>query len=159
MSITKELRHNIEGAEQLYGRELTSLTAIADRIDAEHERECKEQYACGVEHGIGVSIDASMIQTHGYVELPKDADNVPWNVGDRDEDGNVVITLKLASSGWYVITDGDWPYRPESKRHYHTLTVEDVLREFANGWDLAEGIGKADIYIKNFAAKLRLKED
>lgn len=132
MSITDELRHNIKGAEQLYGCKCKNLLAIADRIDAAVE---------------------------GMVELPKDADDVPWNPGDCDEDGNVVITLKLASSGWYVITDGDWPYRPESKRHYHTLTVEDVLREFANGWDLAEGIGKADIYIKNFAAKLRLKED
>lgn len=37
-------------------------------------------------------------------------------------------------------------------------TVEDVLREFADGWDFAQGVEKEDGYIKTFAAKLRLAE-
>ena len=44
MSITDELRHNIEGAEQLYGREFKRLAEIADRIDTEHEEAIQHEH-------------------------------------------------------------------------------------------------------------------
>lgn len=132
-SITDELRNfaNIGMSAMECAAYSDKLIAIADRIDAAVE---------------------------GMVEMPRDADNVPWNPGDRDKDGNKVIGLVLTSNGWHVITDGPWPYRPERESHYHALTVEDVLREFADGWDFAEGVGKGDSYMKTFAAKLRLAE-
>ena len=159
MSITDELREWWVRKFPIMDKELhKDFTAIADRIDAEHERECKEQYACGAEHGIGASIDASMIQTHGYIELPKDADDVPWNVGDRDEDGNTVIELRLTASGWYVLTDGERVYRPDRHRHHHAPIVEDVLREFALKVAGKECMTMRSDVVDEYAAKLRLVE-
>ena len=158
----------------------SSILAIADRIDAEHEKamsragqlladaeedrdynyanwqECKQKV---LQHNItldelSAEIERLKDELAHCIELPKDADDVPWKVGDRDEDGNDVIALKLASDGWYVMTVGVWPYRPERHRHYHKPTVEDVLREFAYGL----GVPVADSYIAASAAKLRLAE-
>jgi len=187
MSITDELRFNIEGAEQLYGCECKHLLAIADRIDAEHEKamsragqlladaekdrdynyanwqECKQKV---LQHNItmdelSTEIERLEDELAHRIELPKDADNVPWNPGDGDEDGNVVIELRLTSDGWFVITDGEWPYRPESKRHYHAQTVEDVLREFANEVyaDADNEIRDRDFLCAKYAKRLTLAEE
>lgn len=128
------------------------LIAIADRIQLEHERlmvERADRYS---------ELRAKM--NNCYIELPKDADDVPWHVGDCDEDGNEVIELRRTSSGWFVVTDDMEPYRPERKRHHHVPTVEDVLREFA---DLVrkERVELATIgedAIAEYASKLRLAE-
>jgi len=192
MSITDELREWWVRKFPIMDKELhEDFTAIAYRIDAEHEesiqREHESAYDAGYAEGVGVANKADMraeylrgkndgydegwdagfasaddwlaqhedeMAKHGWIRLPKDTDNVPWNVGDRDEDGNDVIALKLASDGWYVMTVGVWPYRPERHRHYHKPTVEDVLREFAYGL----GVPVADSYIAASAAKLRLVE-
>lgn len=68
MSITDELRHNIEGAEQLYGCECKHLLAIADRIDAEHE-EAIQQALMG-EGGVPAT-DENMAE-HGWVRKNKE---------------------------------------------------------------------------------------
>lgn len=60
MAITDELRHNIEGAEQLYGYEYKRFRAIADRIDSEHEEALREAYTKGREDGMGVANRADM---------------------------------------------------------------------------------------------------
>lgn len=131
------------------------LTAIADRIDAEHE-EAIQQALMG-EGGVPAT-DENMAE-HGWVRLPKDADNVPWNVGDRDEDGNEVIALKLSSDGWFVITDGEWLHRP-GKHHYHAPTVEDVLTEmFTKAIERGELTNGAAQTIAEYASKLQLRED
>lgn len=114
------------------------LIAIADRIDA---------------------------AVKGMVELPKDADNVPWDVGDCDEDGNEVTELRLTSSGWCVLTDDEWPYRPERHRHYHAPTVENVLQEFTSAifeWSRKSGtvaeVGTWSDVAAKYVAQLQLKE-
>ena len=156
MSITDELREYTEkqikwlDVSKVHYRKLFS---IADRIDAEHERRMEER--------ADRYCELRTTMKERYIELPKDADNVPWSVGDRDEDGNVVTELMLTSDGWCVFTDNDGHYRPERKRHYHTPTVEDVLREFA---DLVrkERVELATISedtIAEYAAKLRLAEE
>lgn len=127
MSITDELRGWMKGTT-LSSWTAEHLTAIADRIDAEHERECKEQYACGVEHGIGASIDASMIQTHGYVELPKDADGVPWHIGDRTESGQTVEAMSLNRKGWCFIGTVN-EIDPSIHRHYQPDTWEKIIED------------------------------
>lgn len=143
MSITDELRKEARGlgCYMYIATQAKQLIAIADHIDAEHEKAI---------HELNVLAEAS-------VPLPKDADNVPWNLGERDEDGNEVIALKLAPDGWYVIAVGEWPYRPESKRHYHAPNVEDVLREFI--CDHEEGVRDEVDLIAEYAAKLRLAEE
>jgi len=171
MSITDELRKEARG----FGRyvyttpQADCLTAIADRIDAEHERECKEQYACGVEHGIGASIDASMIQTHGYIELPKDADGEYIHVGDKVTCARSVwqVTgLRLTGLAWGVCCtifndhggSGTNVYPPCDLRHYHAPTVEDVLTEFGIDWEHESDCEDRAALLKEYAAKLRLAE-
>ena len=129
------------------------VTAIADRIDAECENACAEAYGNGV-MSVPIALDES-----AWVELPKDADDVPWNVGDRDEDGNVVTQLRLSSDGWYAITDGPSAFHPEQRRHYHNPTVEDVLTEmFAKAIERGELTNGAAQTIAEYAAKLKLAE-
>lgn len=157
MSITDELREWIERRRDLTLSidKADCLTAIADRIDAEHERECKEQYACGVEHGIGASIEASMIQEHGFIELPKDADGEYIHIGDVMDKGKVTC-IRDCGKGWEVILNSLYTYDAPSM-HHHEPTVEDVLREFAakliERGELTNGGAQT---IAEYAKKLRL---
>jgi hypothetical protein len=100
-----------------------------------------------------------------YVMLPKDADGVPIHIGDVMDskvdylfDGKpfTVRGLVLCEDGWEV-TDGRFGnrYKPDSLRHHHEPTVEDVLREFAYGL----GVPVADSYVAAAAAKLQLRGD
>lgn len=159
MSITDELREWANGFNGPWKRNEEALRAIADRIDAEHERVCKEQYACGAEHGIGASIEASMIQEHGFIELPKDADGVPIRVGDVTDKGDVTC-IRDCGKGWEVVLNNLSTFDAPSL-HHHKPTVEDVLREFGDKvcnsghqW----GLDAADT-IAEYATKFRLAND
>lgn len=154
MSITDELRkyaNRFKNSHDAWSGIGDDLTAIADRIDAEHERAMEERtnHYC--------ELRTSRLKER-YVELPKDADDVPWNVGDHDEDGNEVTELRLTSDGWFVVTDGEWPYRPEHKRHNYVLTVEDVMVEFATDWEHESDCMDRAALLKKYASKLRLAE-
>ena len=138
MSITDELRSWAAGAKpavingcDIYVGPMTSgcmgaLTAIADRIDAEHQKAIRE---------LNNLADASVL-------LPVDADGEYIHVGDVMDsrvdylfDGKpfTVRALVLCGDGWEV-ADGRFGnrYEPDSLRHHHATTVEDVLREFAD---------------------------
>lgn len=132
------------------------LLKIADRIDREHERMWRE-----------LTIDAEPVTDesmaeHGWVKLPVDADGVPIHVGDVMEWPTTGETFEVVGIGdgtvFYV--DGgcdecaDWT-GASTKRHHHAPTVEDVLREFAEGL----GVPVVDSYIAACAAKLRLAGD
>lgn len=130
------------------------LIAIADRIDAKH----REAIASAMNDALCHANDKDMADL-GWVRLPKDADGKYWFCGDKImlPDGNVVEIIGIG---------GDWLYycvesvaitvfgriRAHDKRHYHAPTVEDVLREFAEGL----GVPVADSYIAASAAKLCL---
>jgi hypothetical protein len=149
------LREKLDAIDAIHAnleRENARLKAELD--EAEHRG-----WTRGYDEGFAAADDwmadnRDAMAEHGWVKLPKDADNVPWNVGDRDEDGNTVIELRLTSSGWCVMTDGGWFCYLDRYRHYQPPTVEDVLREFAEGL----GVPVADSYIAASAAKLRLAE-
>jgi hypothetical protein len=149
-SITDELRefapHLDLGKVALAGWK-EGLLAIADRIDAEHQKAIRE---------LNNLADGSVL-------LPVDADGVPIHIGDVMDskvdylfDGKpfTVRGLVLCEDGWEV-TDGRFGnrYKPDSLRHHHEPTVEDVLREFAYGL----GVPVADSYIAATAAKLQLR--
>jgi len=156
--ITQELRKwaSIE-VPYKYGHQ---LTAIADRIDAEHERRVAE-VASGWDY---------WESTH--VELPKDEDGEYIHIGDVMDskvdylfDGKpfTVRGLVLCEDGW-EITDGRFGnrYKPDSLRHHREPTVEDVLREFGRGWhEQMNGPETFDIanYVERYAAKLQLRGD
>ena len=118
--------------------------------------ECRKHTSC-LEH-IGELLDAIEREVaERYVELPVDADDVPWHLGDVTENGNTVTAMGLNAHGWcFVGTPND--IDPRIHRHYHTPTIEDVLREFGRAWVEWEDGSPYDP-ITEYAAKLQLKED
>ena len=181
MSITDELRRyvkdhtNWDVALTTYPPQRTmtyhegAMDAIADRIDAENERECHEQYVCGAEHGIGASIEASMIQERGYIELPKDADGEPIHIGDTVEwvpyDNtypSVVREVDAVGNGVFFAWDkanGRFArYEAYAYRHHKQPTVEGVLMEFVDEFNRDDTELCDEEIIERFAAKLRLAE-
>lgn len=157
MSIADELRKEANKADWVH---CTTLRDIADRIDAEHEAQLNDAFE--------TRNSDENLESDGWIRLPRDADNVPWNPGDRDEDGNVITHLMLTSSGWHLIMDGIIAHRPERRRHYHAPTVEDVLLEACKAYhglmtesmsDVAHDMPAPSEIIAEYAAKLRLAEE
>lgn len=174
MSITDELRKWGYG---FCGDTHDVVTAIADRIDAEHESACAEAYGNGV-MSVPIALDESQ-----WVKLPVDADGVPIRVGDAVTCGATVWTvtgLKFLGEGWGICCtvyneyggSGTSVYPPSDLRHHHEPTVEDVLRECCHKYhslliddmnDAINGVERdyiaPDEIIAEFAAKLRLAEE
>lgn len=92
------------------------------------------------------------------VELPKDAHGEYIRAGDTlDGYGKTieVVEMRYGRGGWVLISrDGSGYADTFAFAHHHEPTVEDVLREFAEGL----GVPVADSYIAASAAKLRLAE-
>lgn len=143
MSITDELRDWAHGFTEPYKRNEQQLLAIADRIDA--------------------------ALAERYVELPKDADGEYIHIGDVMDsrvdylfDGKpfTVRALVLCEDGWEV-ADGRFGnrYEPDSLRHHHAPTVEDVLREFALAVCKDDALTIRKDVVDEYAAKLQLRED
>ena len=164
--ITAELRKYALGWDER-NRVRRELTAIADRIDAEHERVRAES--------IIDMTDESMAE-HGWIRLPKDADGEPIHMGDlvtvpwKDKVYEVAgfsCSKQLCSDIRTIWID---VYSPEKKhniplcgagscRHYHAPTVEDVLEELLREYDRDDSELTNGEIIERFAAKLRLAGD
>ena len=168
MSITDELREyaNIETDRDIYAG--ARLYKIADRIDAEHEADVST--ACRLAAGL----DNDALAKRGYIALPMDADGVPIHVGDMVEDAGVREIVKRVMQIRYtlgtsskppivltsIITDASQlPQKPNSYRHHHAPTVEDVLREFGISWEYESDCEDRAALLKEYAAKLRLAEE
>ena len=149
MSITDELRKWAHGFNGPWRRNEEMLLAIADRIDAEHEK--AEQDLIDANNQMEQLCECS-------IRLPVDADGVPIHVGDVMEwcDSGETLTVEGIGSDVLFYIDGEnaeWT-AARNKRHHHEPTVEDVLREFAYGL----GVPVADSYVAAAATKLRLVE-
>ena len=172
ISITDELREWMKSST-LSSWTAEHLTAIADRIDVEHER---------ITHNLTDALhkqeDATRELDEKSVLLPVDADGVPIHVGDvldppADCDDYVPLqVVRLIYDGY----EQEWFFDGEVSSfcgmvgehmdvagwtHHHEPTVKDVLTEFANRvcnsghqWGL-----DADDTIAEYAAKLRLAGD
>ena len=189
MSITDELReaaHYMADPTHDFLPLVVSgdLLAIADRIDAEHEKALDEWKAehgqmwlkgyseCHAELLEGNETLASDLERCGWVRLPIDADGVPIHVGD-------VVTMQLLFDGeskplvvdrmelshgrdgdlWCIALDTDkgcWN-QPSLMRHYTPPTVEDVLDEFVARW-MDTHHDDLPALKAEYAAKLRLAE-
>ena len=158
MSITDELReYTSRHEEPCLGMSMAAyIRGIADRIDAEHERrmvERADRYS-----------ELRNKMNNCYIELPKDADGVPWHRGDRvidpkDPDGKV-NTVWIAGDNTLITDDHLFIFSANELRHYHAPTVEDVLREFANEVyaDADNEIRDRDFLCAKYAKRLTLAE-
>ena len=129
-----------------------SLLAIADRIDAEHERQLEVLYR-----------DMSDAE---YVKLPKDADGEYIHVGDVMEiNGEVLPPVSGIGNGSVIVgvfgvdkdDDISEVFTLDLMRH-RKPTVEDVLREFGDWYAHTKGGCDEAGIIAEYAAKLQLKE-
>lgn len=171
-SITDELRDCIRTANRSYedarnpynDREVLhipeeELLAIADRIDAAHEK------AVTAAHSNGITEYGSMVARE-YVKLPVDADGECIHIGDVMETDNgirEVDVLQKSSRKWSVglvpVGGGAFSWHDaETLRHHRVPTVEDVLTKM-----LEQAVGYSDAHttvalntIAEYAAKLRL---
>lgn len=159
MAITDELRKEARG----FGRyvytapQADCLTAIADRIDAEHEADVST--ACRLAAGL----DDDALAKRGYIALPVDADGVPIHVGDEmaflgrmtvdATDGHNVFFF---ADNW---TDGVYCVRADELRHYHAPTVEDVLLDLLEEHSDPTCDATPSELAEKYAAKLRLAGD
>jgi len=160
MSITDELREWFK--DRLFmGNGYAELTAIADRIDAEHESVCHDYQR---EHD-----DWVYIRDTCWVELPKDADNVPVSIGDRmewvrykDDDPTIVRTVSGIGNGVFFAWSDEQgryaQYEAHAYRHHHAPTVEDVLTEFGIDWEHESDCEDRAALLKEYASKLKLAE-
>lgn len=154
MSITDELRAYVRG------HSWKSLTTIADRIDAEHEKAVQEEF-------VRVYTSDADMEHDGWIRLPRDADNEIVNVGDKLDGYNKTIEvmwLRLGSTGWWIIDEYGKSYACcDAFLHHHEPTVEDVLDEFASAYDRIGGEDEEHQkylnLIAEYAAKLQLRGD
>ena len=150
MSITDELRHEVASYPFRDNRDFALFEAIADRIDAEHQKAIR---------GLNNLADASVL-------LPVDADGVPIHLGDRvyQVKGGWVYTVKSISfypNNTTVTFECEHGFGSDSAhnvRHYHEPTVEDVLREMLDAWGELPSDETNEAIIAEYAAKLRLAE-
>ena len=66
-----------------------------------------------------------------YMELPVDADGVPWHIGDMVEGHGKVHSLDLNRHGWSFFGVEN-AIDPAIHRHAKPRTVEDAARDFVN---------------------------
>ena len=157
MSITDELREWAEGDALRAGMSLRTARdqalAIADRIDAEHQKAIRE---------LNNLAEASVL-------LPVDADGEPIHVGDRLTDGEYTFAVcELATFG-----DGSWSIRNDDGNAWaacdvthHVPTVEDVLFSYGQACIRTSNEAETDAakqtmlarLREEYAAKLRLAE-
>lgn len=154
MSITDELREYVDMFKDKVAAPAT-LRVIADRIDAEHEREVT--MACGEAIAkLGNKV------VREYVKLPVDADGVPIRIGDKIDVYQTKNVEVVGVGDQVVFTHyymGDYhKHFAGDCHHHHEPTVEDVLRDFAKCWDDPAHYAKGEL-VETFAAKLRLRED
>ena len=122
--ITDELREHAKGEAPHY--EMAALLAIADRIDAEHEKAMSEQpFTIDM-----VPMTDERMAEHGWVRLPVDASGMPIFVGNevetiqgkRDE----VRFMTINGAGW-LINEAGW--LPTHLRHYVIDTWESIISD------------------------------
>ncbi len=166
MSITDELREYFGKSKGMF---TDHVLAIADRIDAEHER---AMAAAALIAGVPMT-DENMAE-HGWIRLPVDADGEYIHIGDRMERGGArgrVIALMLSNYPKKWGGKLHWGIQLEGERaptaldnlfhHYHAPTVEDVLREFAEKITDSQIPGVHPTYeeaIAEYAQRLQLRE-
>ena len=170
MSITDELREWVVNTFYDNTRRMKARI-IADRIDAAHEKACAEAWDNGYEADyLGIeqwlTEHPQVMEHHGWVQLPKDADGEVIHVGDTVRWGDAGEPFEVKAiiyrAGCETEVGNGEQYGEVVAigcHHYHAPTVEDVLREFANRWWTLPREESADELLADFAQRLQLRED
>lgn len=182
MSITDELRDWASNHYSGWPSKQAEGFAIADRIDAEHQKALDEWKAehgqmwlkgyseCHAELLEGNETLASDLERCGWIRLPKDTDGEYIHIGDVMvyADGNTCPMKVVALVPPSVFLTDDGPRYADMCRHYHEPTVEDVLREMREKMDAlttdyvcelidaGERTRKEDELFADYAKRLRL---
>lgn len=154
MSITNEMRDWVSNHYSGWQSKQAEGFAIADRIDAEHQKAIRE---------LNNLADTSVL-------LPVDADGEIIRVGDMMERGKSrghVIALMLCKYPKKWSGELHWAVQLEGEQaptaldaffhHYHAPTVEDKL------WELIDALGIdrdkcSPVMVENAARELQLRE-
>ena len=172
MSITDELREYVGNFYLFRYKDVReSLTAIADRIDAEHHAAIRrwQQEIDALRDELREAVRLSEDKASDMVELPKDADGEYIHIGDTVEwvpyDNtypSVVREVDAVGNGVFFAWDkanGRFAqYEAYAYRHHKQPTVEDLLREFVSEFNRDDTELCDEEIIERFAAKLRLAE-
>ena len=149
MSITNELRE-YAGSFYLfrYKDVREKLDVIADRIDAEHERQLEVLYR-----------DMSDAE---WMRLPKDAEGVPIHLGDMMHgtcpSGKYVCgEVSAIGDNKFWLINVQFSLHPGYMRHYREPTVEDVLLELLDEAEHFNSLEEEREAISEYAAKLQLR--
>ena len=156
MSITDELRSWAEGNTLRAGMSLRTARdqalAIADRIDAEHERQLEVLYRD--------MSDAEYVKLHKDIggEYIREYDKVDWrdHAGTWHENATVVA---LCDDGCYVMDGTVFHVHKSNIRHHHAPTVEDLLRELLNEAEHFHSLEEEQEAIAEYAKRLTLAGD
>lgn len=112
---------------------LESDTAASDARIAELTR----QRDAAVEAYDGLERDVE----ERYLELPVDADGVPWHIGDVIEGHGELRCMSINCNGWTFASST--AIDPSIHRHVKPRTIEDVLRDV---WKEALDYAKSDMW-------------
>lgn len=162
-----DMVHKLDRAYEKNRNQRKQLTEVQEALHRRNEGELKRRWMREKQ-----DLELQIAKMHlESVELPEDADGEPIHIGDVMDsrvdylfDGKpfTVRALVLCEDGWEV-ADGRFGnrYEPDSLRHHHAPTVEDVLTKM-----LEQAVGYSDAHttvaldtIAEYAAKLRLAGD
>ena len=143
----------LESLEKL--RDGISRMVTANHFTPEDEMKFKE-----IADAIQTEIDKR------FMELPVDADGVPWTSMDSKFDAVVegvieliMIAYSVKTGRWYLLDDAKMAHAANLCRHVKPRTVEDVLQELLV--DVKYGVPThiADEAISHYAAELQMRGD
>lgn len=152
ITIMSELRDLVHSAQFEAAEDADSFIAIADRIDAQFASICEQQERvlqatidrmceeCDKLQAVidlkDRALDAALAKLKDSIESPKDADGVPWHLGDRfTHRGKTyeVSAMRLFETGkWGLETsERDGNFNPTAFTHAHT--AEEIVRDLTLG--------------------------
>ena len=108
---------------------------MIESIEKLRERVLK--YAPNIRRVVCMALDEIEAEIESrYIELPADADGVPWHIGDAIKGHGELRCMSLDKYGWAFA--GSTAIDPRLHCHVNQRTIEDVLR------DLVDGIGSVE---------------
>jgi hypothetical protein len=124
-----DMVHKLDRAYEKNRNQRKQLTEVQEALRRRNEGELKRRWM-REKQDLELQIAKMRLES---AELPKDADDEVWRIGDELlDDGMVCEVVGIGPNRLYYYVDAtdtvEWT-QADSRRHYHAPTVEDVLRE------------------------------